>query len=103
MLGCRGGDYREIDSADFRGIDTIREIRKQIQYLPIESDCRMWLLDEVHMLTAPAQEALLKALEDTPKHVYFALCTTEPQKLIKTIKGRCTHYTVDLLNEKQIT
>ena len=101
-LGCVGSDFREIDSADFRGIDTIREIRKRIHYRPMEGESRVWLLDECHKLSNDAQNALLKALEDTPPHVYFILCTTEPEKLIKTIRGRCTPMEVYPLTEGEI-
>ncbi len=101
-LGVKGNDLREIDSADFRGIDTIREIRKQSSYKPLESPYRVWILDEVHRLTGDAQSALLKALEDTPEHVYYILCTTDPQKLLPTIKGRCAHYQVNQLSDKEM-
>lgn len=101
-LGCTGSDYREVDSADFRGIDTVREMRKQSQFRPIEGPCRIWLLDECHRLSVDAMNALLKALEDTPKHVYFILCTTEPEKLIKTIRGRCSQYQVSPLSDKEM-
>lgn len=93
-LGCVGNDFREVDSADFRGIDTVREIRKQSQFKPLEGPCRVWLIDECHKMTNDAQSALLKILEDTPKHVYFILATTDPQKLLPTIKGRCNTFAV---------
>ena len=101
-LGAEGNDYREVDSADFRGIDTIREIRKQSQFRPIEGSCRVWLLDEVHQLSRDAQNALLKALEDTPKHVYYILATTDPQKLLDTIKGRCAQFPVMPLSDRDM-
>ena len=101
-LGAKGGDLREVDSADFRGIDTIREIRKQSVYRPLESPCRVWILDEVHRLTGDAQSALLKALEDTPPHVYYILCTTDPQKLLPTIRGRCSQLQVRPLSEREM-
>ena len=93
-LGCEitSPDYSEIDSADLRGIDIIREIRKQSMYLPLQSPRKVWVIDECHKMTNDAQNAFLKILEDTPKHVYFILCTTEPQKLISTIKGRCSQF-----------
>jgi len=99
---CKGSDYREVDSADFRGIDTIREIRKQSQFRPLEGKCRVWLIDECHQLSKDAQNALLKALEDTPKHVYFILCTTDPQKLIPTIRGRCSQFQVNPLSDNEM-
>jgi len=101
-LGANGNDFREVDSADFRGIDTVREIRKQSQFKPLEGSCRVWLIDECHKLTNDAQNALLKALEDTPSHVYYILATTDPQKLLTTIKGRCSQYTVTPLKEKEM-
>jgi len=102
LLGCSGMDFMEVDSADFRGIDTIRDIRRQAQFAPMESRCRVWLLDECHKMSGDAQSALLKILEDTPAHVYFILCTTDPQKLLPTIKGRCSQFQVNTLQEKQI-
>ena len=101
-LDCKGNDFREVDSADFRGIETIRTIRSNSQFMPLESPCRVWLIDECHKLTNDAQNALLKILEDTPRHVYFVLCTTEPIKLIPTIRGRCSQFAVKPLNERQM-
>ena len=101
-LGCVGTDLREIDSADFRGIDMIREIRKNSQYKPLQGTVRVWILDEVHKLTSDAQNALLKILEDTPAHVYFILCTTDPQKLIAAIRGRCIEMQVKPLTDQQM-
>lgn len=103
QLGCTGSDYREVNSSDFRGIDTAREIIKQTAYRPIESSCRVWVIDECHKLTNDAQNALLKTLEDTPQHVYFILCTTEPNKLIAAIKNRCSVYQVELLSDALMT
>ena len=101
-LGCKGSDYREINSADFRGIDTIREIINNSQFKPIEGTCRVWVLDEIHKATTDAQNALLKILEDTPKHIYFVLCTTDPQKLLSTIKGRCSQFQTRPLSDSQM-
>lgn len=101
-LGCSGNDLREVDIADFRGIDTIREIRKNSLFMATESNCRVWLLDECHKLSTDAQNALLKILEDTPPHVFFILCTTDPQKIISTVRGRCTQYQVNQLTETQM-
>ena len=101
-LGCKGSDLYELDSADFRGIDIIREIRKQMQYAPMEGSCRVWILDECHQLTNDAQEALLKALEDTPPHVYFILATTDPQKLKTTFKNRCVSFQVESVGDKDM-
>lgn len=101
-LGCIGSDFKEVDSADFRGIDTIREVRNQSQYMAAEGSVRVWLMDECHKMTNDAQNALLKALEDTPSHVYFILATTDPQKLLPTIKGRCSTFNVKTLHETQM-
>ena len=104
MLESYGDDYTEMDSADFRGIDTIRNLRKQIQYRPIAEDSktRVFLMDECHKLTGDAQSALLKNLEEPPEHVYFILCTTDPQKILPTIKGRCVQLKVNPLSDDQM-
>jgi DNA polymerase III subunit gamma/tau len=101
-LGCKGNDLQEVDSAQFRGIDTAREIRSQSNYMALESNCRVWIIDECHKMTNDAQNGLLKILEDTPNHVYFILCTTEPQKLLPTIKGRCSIFQVKPLSEQDM-
>lgn len=101
-MGCFGSDLMEIDFADMRGVDTVRDIKKSINYKPLQSSCRFWILDEVQKMTGDAQNAFLKTLEDTPKHVYFVLCTTDPGKLISTIKGRCSQFQVKPLNDKQL-
>lgn len=101
-LGVTGQDFIEVDSADFRGIDTIRDIRRNSSFKPINSKRRVWLIDECHKLTNDAQNALLKILEDTPQHAYFVLCTTEPQKLIKTIRSRCSVFELKLLNDREM-
>lgn len=98
-LGAKNSDVKEVDSADFRGIDTIREIRQRSGFRPLESRCMVWIIDECHKLTNDAQNALLKTLEDTPSHVYFILCTTDPQKLLPTIRSRCSEFKVSPLSE----
>lgn len=101
-LGCAGADFQEVDSADFRGIETVREMRRQSRFRPIQGGCKVWLIDECHKMTNDAQNALLKALEDTPSHVYYILATTDPQKLIGTIRGRCAQYTVSPLQNNDM-
>ena len=101
-LGIKGQDLRELDTADFRGIDVVRELRRQAQYKPLEGSRRMWILDECHQLTKDAQSALLKILEDTPSHVYFVFCTTDPQKLLPTLKDRCSQFEVKPLSGKEM-
>ena len=102
-LGSRGHDLKEVNTADMRGIDTIRDIIQKSQYLPVESPCTLWIIDECHKLTNDAQNALLKILEDTPDHAYFVLCTTEPQKLLPTIKGRCSQFQLKPLSDSELT
>lgn len=98
-LGCHERDFIEINTADLRGIDTSREIINRSQFAPIQGSIMVWLIDECHKLTNDAQNALLKLLEDTPKHIYIILCTTDPQKLLSTIKGRCIQFQVSPLND----
>ena len=89
-LHCSEHDCIEVNAADDRGIDLVRDIRQLMNLAPIGGLVRVWVIDECHQLTAQAQESFLKILEDTPKHVYFFLCSTDPQKLKKTIRTRCT-------------
>jgi DNA polymerase-3 subunit gamma/tau len=97
-LKCRGKDLIEKNCADFRGIDTIREIRSHISHVPIMGKSRVWIIDESGELGRPAQNAFLKILEEPPNHAYFFLATTEPQKLLKTIRTRCTEIKTQLLD-----
>jgi DNA polymerase-3 subunit gamma/tau len=98
-LGCAENNLIEIDTAQFRGIDTVRDLRKNIQYTPLGGGIRVYIIDEVHKMTGDAQNAFLKILEDTPLHIYFILCTTDPQSLLPTIKGRCSQFQVQLLSD----
>jgi DNA polymerase III gamma/tau subunit len=90
VLECGPQDLFEINSADFKGIDMVRDIRHHIGFRPMSGSTRVWIIDECHKLTGDAQHAFLKILEDTPTHSYFMLCTTDPQKLIKTIHSRAS-------------
>jgi len=101
-LDCKGADFTEVDSADFRGIETVRNIRKLTRYSAQEGSARVFLIDECHKMTNDAQNALLKILEDTPAHVYFILCTTDPQKLLKTVKGRCQTFDLKTLSHTEM-
>jgi len=85
-------DVQEIDGASNRGIDEIRQLRENIQFLPTRCRHRIYIIDEVHMLTKEAFNALLKTLEEPPSHVYFIFATTEPEKVPATIHSRCQHY-----------
>lgn len=88
-LGVSDNDLYEIDAASNRGIDDIREIRDGVHVLPFESPYKVYIVDEVHMLTKEAWNALLKTLEEPPKHVIFILATTELEKIPETIISRC--------------
>ena len=102
-LGCKENNLIEIDTAQFRGIDTVRDLRKNIQFTPLGGGIRVYILDEIHAITGDAANALLKILEDTPPHIYFILCTTDPQKLLPTIKGRCQQFQTSVLTETQMS
>ncbi|MBI2100686.1 MAG: DNA polymerase III subunit gamma/tau [Candidatus Vogelbacteria bacterium] len=88
-LGTNVPDLYEIDAASNRGIDEIRELREAVRTLPFESKYKVYIVDEVHMLTREAFNALLKTLEEPPDHVIFILATTEVHKLPETIVSRC--------------
>lgn len=102
-LQCSDRDYFEINAASDRGIDVAREVQQRMGLAPIGGKARMWVWDEAHSLPAQTQNCLLKALEDTPKHVYFVLATTHPGKLLKTIRTRCTELKLSELSSKQLT
>jgi DNA polymerase-3 subunit gamma/tau len=86
-------DVIELDAASNRGIDDIRLIRDKVALQPALGRYKVYILDEAHSLTNDASNALLKTLEEPPAHVVFVLCTTEPHKLLETIKGRCQSFT----------
>ncbi len=85
-------DVQEIDGASNRGIDEIRELRENIRYMPSSGRYRVYIIDEVHMLTLQAFNALLKTLEEPPPHVKFVFATTEPHKVPITILSRCQRF-----------
>jgi len=88
-LGCAPEDIYEIDGASHRKIEDIRELRDAVRTLPFSSDYKVYIIDEVHMLTREAFNAFLKTLEEPPQHVIFMLATTEPEKIPDTIISRC--------------
>jgi len=102
MVGCTKDGLNEYNTANTRGIDTIRDIDRSCRYAPLSGGSVLYLMDECHKLTNDAQNALLKLLEEPPKHVYFCLCTTNPEKVIDTVKDRCQIYKVRLLTSMQI-
>lgn len=85
-------DITEIDAASNNGVDNIRDIREEVEFMPTNARYRVYIIDEVHMLSTGAFNALLKTLEEPPAHVIFILATTEPQKLPVTILSRCQRF-----------
>lgn len=85
-------DVIEIDAASHRGIDNIRDLRDKVKYAPSQAKIKVYIIDEVHMLSTEAFNALLKTLEEPPRHVMFILATTEPHKLPGTIISRCQRF-----------
>lgn len=85
-------DYIEIDGASNTGVDNIRELIDNVQYLPSSGDKKVYVIDEVHMLSVSAFNALLKTLEEPPEHVVFIFATTDPQKLLGTVLSRCQRF-----------
>ena len=92
----------EINAAENRGIDSAREIMEKMKYNPTDGDSMVFILDEFHQQTKPAQEAFLKPLEDTPSHVYFFICTTNPEKLITPLKSRCSLINMKPLSDEEM-
>ena len=96
-------DLIEIDAASNTGVDDIRELRDKINFSPTEGRFKVYIIDEVHMLSTAAFNALLKTLEEPPPHVKFILATTEEHKVPVTIKSRCQQFNFRLLNQEEIS
>jgi len=96
-------DVIEIDAASNRGIDQIRELREMVRYAPASSRSKVVILDEAHMLTGEASNALLKTLEEPPDRVIFVMATTEPENLVDTIRSRSQHFHFRALTFAEIT
>ena len=96
-------DVVEIDAASNNGVDEIRDIREKVKFLPSGARYKIYIIDEVHMLSTGAFNALLKTLEEPPKHVIFILATTEPQKLPATIISRCQRFDFKPLGTYEIS
>ncbi len=92
----------EIDAASNNGVDNIREIREEVRYAPTDGRFKVYIIDEVHMLSTGAFNALLKTLEEPPAHVIFILATTDPQKVIPTVLSRCQRYNFAKINTYEI-
>jgi DNA polymerase-3 subunit gamma/tau len=105
-LQVQGGsalDLIEIDAASNRGIDEIRDLREKVNLAPALGRRKVYIIDEAHMLTTEAFNALLKTLEEPPEHVVFILCTTEANKVPLTVLGRCQQFVFRRHSEEQIT
>ena len=87
-----GFNVIEIDAASNNGVDNIRDLREEVQYTPSQGRYKVYIIDEVHMLSTAAFNALLKTLEEPPEHAIFVLATTDPQKVLPTIVSRCQRY-----------
>lgn len=98
--GCSDIDLEEVDIGVFTGVDHSRKIRDQMFIKPRGGKVRVWILDEIQEATTTSQRALLKALEEPPSYVYVFLCTTEPNKLISTLKSRFVQYSISPLPDK---
>jgi DNA polymerase-3 subunit gamma/tau len=101
-FGCDDVNTIEINAANCRGIDTIRDISNSADLMPMFGVAKSYILDESHQLTSAAQEVLLKIIEDCPLHVYFIFCTTDPSKIILTIRNRCAKYEVVPLRPSEL-
>lgn len=99
-LGCYESQLLEINTGDTRGIDMVRGIIESSLFLPMVGKVKVFLSDEAHGMTTPAQEALLNLAEEPPKHVYLILCTTKPEDLLVTLKNRCQTYHMNPLDEE---
>ncbi|WP_300620908.1 DNA polymerase III subunit gamma/tau [Dokdonella sp.] len=95
-------DLLEIDAASNTGVDNVRDLIENAQYAPTRGRYKVYLIDEVHMLSKPAFNALLKILEEPPQHVKFLLATTDPQKLLVTVLSRCIKFNLKRLTPEQI-
>jgi DNA polymerase-3 subunit gamma/tau len=98
----RALDVIEIDAASNRGIDEIRELRERVNYAPNEANYKVYIIDEVHMLTKEASNALLKTLEEPPPSVIFVLATTEFHKVLPTVLSRCQHFDFRRISQDDI-
>jgi len=96
-------DLLEIDAASNTGVDNVRDLIENAQYMPSRGRYKVYLIDEVHMLSKPAFNALLKTLEEPPEHVKFLFATTDPEKLLVTVLSRCLQFNLKRLDEEQIS
>lgn len=95
-------DIVEIDAASNNGVDEVRDLIEKVKYAPIEGKYKVYIIDEVHMMSTGAFNALLKTLEEPPAHVVFVLATTEPHKILPTIISRCQRFDFSKINDQSI-
>ncbi len=98
LLGCSDYDYHELNAADLRKIDDIRAVISEAPLAPLKGKIKVYYWDEAHQLLSHSKDAVLKILEEPPRHVFFFLATTEPEKIPKTIQQRCTKLQTRLLS-----
>jgi DNA polymerase III delta prime subunit len=97
-LKCSDMDFYEVDASKDRGIAHMKALVGRVPLSPMGGDIKFYLIDECHQITGEAANALLKTLEEPPDHAFFALCTTNPEKLLTTIRTRCMDFEVHYLN-----
>ena len=95
-------DVIEVDGATYRGIDDTKELRERAVYAPVNSRFKVYIIDEAHQLTPPAVQVLLKLVEEPPPHLRFIFATTEPDKIIPTLRSRTHHYPFRLVSAKTL-
>jgi DNA polymerase-3 subunit gamma/tau len=108
LLGCRDNDFVQIDGGDVKA-ETVRDLKEQSLYRPLVSKNRVWLIDEAHMIGQGGgteknipQNNMLTLLEESPEHAYFILCTTDPRRLVETIRSRCHTFEVQYLTGREM-
>jgi len=101
-VGCAESDRQDINTGNNRGIETARELISKARMKPMFGPVKVYILDEVHKATNEFQNAMLTLLEEPPGHVYFFLCTTDPHKLLKTVRDRCSTFEVKILGHQQL-
>jgi DNA polymerase-3 subunit gamma/tau len=102
ITGGTSVDVLEIDGASNTGVDDIRELREMVKYIPFQGKHKVYIIDEVHMLSTSAFNALLKTLEEPPPHIVFIFATTEPHKIPSTIRSRCQHFQFKRISRRDI-
>jgi DNA polymerase-3 subunit gamma/tau len=101
-IGATKYSIYQYNNADYRGIETAREINQKVKFFPMEGEKKVYILNECHQGTAAFFNALLETLEEPPKTCHFILCTTEPGKLIRTVRTRCATYSVSSLTSREL-